>query len=136
MKDLSLIALLILFSFKVNAQIYKKNLSIADVINGRSNIEVYDYIQNKKVDKEEYIAMYGNRFYKDIYKISKSMRYSSEESMRNFQEAIAMRQQKIENNREEWNRLRNTNMRYLRTGKALITLTNITSSVSIPEILS
>ena len=52
MKNLSLIALLILFSFKVNAQIYKKNLSIADVINGRSNIEVYDYIQNKKVDKD------------------------------------------------------------------------------------
>ena len=136
MKDLSLIALLILFSFKVNAQIYKKNLSIADVINGRSNIEVYDYIQNKKVDKEEYIAMYGNRFYKDIYKISKSMRYSSEESMRNFQEAIAMRQQKIENNREEWNRLRNTNMRYLRTGKALITLSTISAGVTIPVILS
>ena len=136
MKNLSLIALLILFSFKVNAQIYKKNLSIADVINGRSNVEVYDYIQNKKVDKDEYIAMYGNRFYKDIYKISKSMRYSSEESMRNFQEAIAMRQQKIENNREEWNRLRNTNMRYLRAGKSLITLSTISAGVTIPVILS
>ena len=136
MKNLSLIALLIMISFKVNAQIYKKSLSIADVINGRSNIEVYDYVQNKKVDKQEYIAMYGNRFYKDIYKISKSMRYSSEESMRNFQEAIAMRQQKIENNREEWDRLRNTNMRYLRAGKSLITLSTISAGVTIPIILS
>ena len=135
MKNLSLIALLIMISFKVNAQIYKKSLSIADVINGRSNIEVYDYVQNKKVDKQEYIAMYGNRFYKDIYKISKSMRYSSEESMRNFQEAIAMRQQKIENNREEWDRLRNTNMRYLRAGKSLITLSTISAGVTIPIIL-
>ena len=64
------------------------------------------------------------------------MRYSSEESMRNFQEAIAMRQQKIENNREEWNRLRNTNMRYLRAGKALITLSTISAGVTIPVILS
>ena len=64
------------------------------------------------------------------------MRYSSEESMRNFQEAIAMRQQKIENNREEWNRLRNTNMRYLRTGKALITLSTISAGITIPVILT
>lgn len=134
MKNIYLIALLILFSFEVNAQIYKKRLSIADVINGRSNIEVYDYIQNKKVDKEAYIAMYGNRFYKDIYKISKSMKYASEESRLNFQEAIATRQFMIEKNREEWNRLRDINMRYLKAGKSLITLSTISAAIALPVI--
>lgn len=45
------------------------------------------------------------------------MRYASEESKLNFQEAIATRQLMVEKNREEWNRLRDINMRYLRAGK-------------------
>lgn len=107
---------------------------IADVVN-ESAIDIYDYMQRKSIGKKEYISKYGSRFYRDIKSIEKSMRYSSEESKRNFQEAIAMRQQKIENNREEWDRLRNTNMRYLRAGKSLITLSTISAGVTIPIIL-
>ena len=62
------------------------------------------------------------------------MRYASEESRLNFQKAIATRQFMIEKNREEWNRLRDINMRYLRTGKALITLSTISAAIAIPVI--
>lgn len=37
-------------------------------------------------------------------------------------------------NREEWNRHRDINMRYLRTGKALITLSTISAAIAIPVI--
>ena len=62
------------------------------------------------------------------------MRYASEESKLNFQEAIATRQLMVEKNREEWNRLRDINMCYLRAGKALITLSTISAAIAISVI--
>ena len=71
---------------------------------------------------------------KDCQSIEKSMKYASKESWLNFQEAIATRQLMIEKNRTEWDRLRTINMRYLRTGKTLITLSTLSAAIAIPVI--
>lgn len=97
---------------------------------------LYDYVQDREIWYDEFVIRYGKRFCNDVNSINESMRYASKESNESFQEAIKTRQFMIEKNREEWNRLRNTNMRYLRTGKALITLSTISAGVTIPIILS
>jgi len=97
-------------------------------------VELYDYVQQKSILAPLFAYRYGDRFLKDCQSIEKSMRYASEESRLNFQKAIATRQFMIEKNREEWNRLRDINMRYLRTGKALITLSTISAAIAIPVI--
>lgn len=97
---------------------------------------LYDYVQDREIWYDEFVIRYGKRFYNDVNSINESMRYASKESNESFQEAIKTRQFMIEKNREEWNRLRDINMRYLRTGKALITLSTISAGVTIPIILS
>lgn len=95
---------------------------------------LYDYVQDREIWYDEFVIRYGKRFCNDVNSINESMRYASKESNESFQEAIKTRQFMIEKNREEWNRLRNTNMRYLRTGKALITLSTISAAIAIPVI--
>ena len=117
------------------SQIFDKQ-SIAEIVKARTDAELYDYVQQKRISAPLFASRYGDRFLKDCQSIEKSMRYASEESKLNFQEAIATRQLMVEKNREEWNRLRDINMRYLRAGKALITLSTISAGVTISVILS
>lgn len=115
------------------SQIFDKQ-SIAEIVKARTYAELYDYVQQKRISAPLFASRYGDRFLKDCQSIEKSMRYASEESKLNFQEAIATRQLMVEKNREEWNRLRDINMCYLRAGKALITLSTISAAIAIPVI--
>ena len=133
MKILVLFLSFLFCSNTIVAQIWGKP-SVADVIKGNSNTGLYDYVQEKGISAPLFAYRYGDRFLKDCQSIKKSMRYASKESNESFQEAIKTRQFMIEKNREEWNRLRDINMRYLKSGKALITLSTISAAIAIPVI--
>lgn len=114
-------------------QIFDKQ-SIAEIVKARTDVELYDYVQQKSISASSFAYRYGDRFLKDCQSIEKSMKYASKESWLNFQEAIATRQLMIEKNRTEWDRLRTINMRYLRTGKTLIILSTLSAAIAIPVI--
>lgn len=77
------------------SQIFDKQ-SIAEIVKTRSDVELYDYVQQKSILAPLFAYRYGDRFLKDCQSIEKSMRYASEESRLNFQKAIATRQFMIE----------------------------------------
>ena len=105
-------------------------------LNISAQTSLYDYVRQERISAQLFASRYGDRFLKDCQSIEKSMKYASEESRLNFQEAIATRQLMVEKNREEWDRLRTINKRYLRAGKSLITLSTISAGVTISVILS